>query len=256
MSEPQSRHRPASTSKNGSAKGSSSSAWSRSWKPPSAARNVALGSSPLTISCPGPRLGRRRSGSRPGPRPRAARRRRCGRCPARSSISSSPAAPLATSRCSSSQRSSVSTARPSMTTEPSSRPASRSRSSRGRRRCRPARGRRSSWASEPGCGRAAASRAAAVGQLGQPGGPPGRVGVPADGRRGLHRARCCSTETSVIGLDAGQHQAEVVAGGAARRRGPCPRPRPSRARRAGRSVNRPHALTSAASECSSSRILA
>ena len=61
-----------------------------------------------------------------------------------------------------------------------------------------------------------------------------------------------------VGLlaDAGQHQRQVVAGRAARRRGSCPRPRPSTARAAARSAKSPRCSVTKASECSSRRTLA
>ncbi len=69
---------------------------------------------------PGRRLRLRRRDGGQASSARAARRRRCGPRSSSASICPGPAAPRLTSRCSSRQRSSVSTARPSITAEPSS----------------------------------------------------------------------------------------------------------------------------------------
>ena len=117
------------TSKYRVAYGASRSAWSGSLKPLSVARNAAFGSVPLMIACQAASLA---SGSGIAAWQVAARRSPASVESRRSSasISAGPAAPWLHSRCSSRQRSSVSTTRLSMYADPSSRPLSRARSLR------------------------------------------------------------------------------------------------------------------------------
>ena len=193
----------------GSRNGSSSRRWSGSANPPSVARNVALGSLPLTICLPRRPPWPRARGSRRGRWRRAARRRRSCPAPARRR-SPGPAAPRLTSRCSSVQRRSVSTARPSNVAVPSSRPRSRARSPVGGapRRRTPA-GRRAG-------GRCRARRRSA-GRAACPPSAPARCSRQAgSANRRIACAACrssvCVTLMSVTGRRRAATSAHVVAG--------------------------------------------
>ena len=192
MSLLQSRHTSPTTSKYRVVNGASSSSWSGSAKPVSVARNVAFGSVPLMMACQAASLA---AASGIAARQVAARRSPASVASRRSSasISAGPAAPWLHSRCSSRQRSSVSTTRPSMNAVPSSRPLSRARSLREVARLAKA-WRKASCRSEPGAARSARPSSTPVASLA----PPARQAGSVNRRSAAvaWRSRVCTTEMS------------------------------------------------------------
>lgn len=125
-------------------------------------------------------------------------------------ISASSKRPTAASRCTNTQRSSVSTARPSMVSRPSSSASRRSSCSGVRAVAAKARA-QASWWSPCGLGRAQVGEGR-VGPAGQQGLAGGRVGVQLDRQLHLPVQRLHDTDVGLL-ADAGQHQRQVVAGG-------------------------------------------